>query len=119
MTDRDQRYPKSSRLTTRAQFLAMNRDSLRQGQAHFIFLARPNGLASSRLGITASRRVGGAVLRNRVKRLLREAWRLADPPCPPGWDLVAIARASSTGLSLDQVAHSLQKALRRLGPPPA
>jgi len=58
--------------------------------------ALPNGLASSRCGFSISRRVGKAVIRNRVKRLLREILRVT--PLKPGWDIIFIARpAANTG----------------------
>lgn len=52
----------------------------------------PNGLPYPRLGISASRRLGGAVIRNRWKRLVREAFRLTRPRLPEGIDLIAIPR---------------------------
>jgi ribonuclease P protein component len=61
-----------------------------------VMKALPNGLASSRCGFSVSRRVGKAVSRNRVKRLLREILRVT--PLKPGWDIIFIARpAANTG----------------------
>jgi ribonuclease P protein component len=51
-----------------------------------------NGLGVTRLGLSVSRKVGGAVQRNRVKRLLREAFRVAQRALPAGLDLVVVAR---------------------------
>lgn len=51
-----------------------------------------NGLPHSRLGISASRRIGGAVVRNRWKRLLRETFRLTRSQLPTGIDLIVIPR---------------------------
>ncbi|MFO0962783.1 MAG: ribonuclease P protein component [Phycisphaerales bacterium] len=53
----------------------------------------PNGLPVARLGLSVSRRVGGAVVRNRHKRLLREAFRAVQHELPGGLDLVVVVRA--------------------------
>lgn len=119
MTGGDQRYPKSRRLLKRAQFLAMNQGCFRLGGQHFLFLWRPNGLGYSRLGITVTRKVGGAVARNRIKRLMREAFRLQGSSLPPGWDIVAIARRGADVLPLAQVRQALERTLAKLGRPRA
>ena len=54
-----------------------------------------NGLAHSRLGITVPARVGNAVLRNRIKRRLREIFRLNRPAIAAGWDMVVNPRAQA------------------------
>ena len=67
-----------------------------------------NGLTWSRRGFSVSRRVGNAVVRNRVKRLLREILRSA--PLEPGWDIIFIARpraASADFASLEKSVHGL------------
>jgi ribonuclease P protein component len=68
----------------------------------------PNGLEISRYGFTVSRRVGNAVTRNRVKRLLREILR--KTPLQSGWDMVFIARA----FAADMDYTSLEKSVGRL-----
>ena len=58
-----------------------------------VVFGHANGLPHPRLGISASRRIGGAVVRNRWKRLLREAFRLTRPQLPEGIDLIVIPAA--------------------------
>ncbi len=76
-------------------------------------VARPNGLAYTRLGFAASRSVGSAVVRNRARRLLREAARHLLPALAPGWDIMLIARAQIRGTCEQQVEGALSALLRR------
>ncbi len=67
-----------------------------------------------RLGLSVSRKVGGAVERNRVKRLLREAFRLEEPALRPGQDLVVVARADVGALAEREGLRGVGGALREL-----
>jgi ribonuclease P protein component len=71
-----------------------------------IVYASPNELPHPRLGLSVSRKVGGAVTRNLWKRLLREAFRLSRPALPVGVDLIVIPRAAKIP-SLTQLQSSL------------
>jgi ribonuclease P protein component len=82
------RFPKSARLLNRAEFRRVYDEGQRRNGPHFAVFYRPNGMAESRLGITVPARVGGAVLRNRIKRRLREVFRLNRDRIPQGWDIV-------------------------------
>ena len=77
-----------------------------------VVYARENGLGYSRLGLSVSRKVGNAVRRNRVRRLLREAFRLSKADMPPGYDLVLIPR-SPDNIELTGVRLSLVKLTRQ------
>jgi ribonuclease P protein component len=68
----------------------------------------------TRIGITASRKVGGAVQRNRVKRLVREAFRRHRLLFPRGFDIVFIAKKSAVEVEYDQVVREIEKLCRKL-----
>ena len=71
----------------------------------------PNGLTLSRYGFSVSKRVGKAVTRNRVKRLLREILRLT--PIKPGWDIVFIARPAAATADYANLEKSVEGLLAR------
>lgn len=73
-------------------FQAAYKQGLRKPRGPLLVFARPNGLEHARLGLSVPRRVGNAVRRNRVKRLLREAFRTLCPEMAPGYDLVVSVR---------------------------
>jgi ribonuclease P protein component len=90
-----------------------------------VVYAAANGLPHPRVGLSVSRKVGNAVVRNRWKRLLREAFRLSQPSLPVGLDFILIPRSGQTEPALEPLMASLKKltadAARRVGPltPPA
>jgi ribonuclease P protein component len=75
--------------------------------------ARPNGLAVTRFGFAVGKRLGKAVVRNRLKRRLREAARRQQPTIEPGWDLVFIARQPLLAADFAQIAAAVEQLLRR------
>ena len=75
--------------------------------------ALPNGLPVSRCGFSVSKKIGNAVHRNRVKRLLRELARLT--PLKPGWDIVFIARPASTAADFKELKKAIVNLLSRAG----
>ena len=64
---------------------------------YLVLYARPNRLAENRLGYTVSAKLGHAVVRNRVRRRLREIYRLNAPRLKCGYDIVIVARARAVG----------------------
>jgi ribonuclease P protein component len=88
------RFPPASRIRKRLEFEAAQNGGRRATTAHFVFLlyARSHTNAPPRLGIVASRKIGNAVVRNRAKRLVREAFRSARDLFVSGIDVVVIVR---------------------------
>jgi len=76
-----------------------------------VMKALPNGLTLSKHGISVSKRVGKAVTRNRVKRLLREILRLTQ--LKPGWDIIFIARPAAAGANYASLEKSVNNLLSR------
>ena len=62
---------------------------------HLVLYARKNHSCENRVGITVSKKLGGAVIRNRVRRRLREVYRLNEEQFTSGWDIVVVARSRS------------------------
>jgi len=73
--------------------------------------ARPNGSNLSRYGFSITKKVGKAVQRNRLKRLLREIMRLQS--LTPGWDIVFMARSAAVGADYHQLEGAITKLLAR------
>ena len=63
------------------------------GCSHLVLYARPNRSEKNRIGITVSKKLGHAVVRNRIRRRLREVYRLNEEKFQPGWDIVVVARS--------------------------
>ena len=64
-----------------------------QANGYLVLYARPNRLGINRVGITTGKKLGHAVVRNRVRRRLREVYRLNEDKFTPGWDIVVVARS--------------------------
>ena len=76
------------------------------GSSYLVLYARPNHTQTNRVGITVSKKLGHAVIRNRIRRRLREVYRLNEELFMPGYDIVVVARSRS----LDADFESLTKA---------
>lgn len=63
------------------------------GNGYLVLYARKNRSATNRVGITVGKKLGHAVIRNRVRRRLREVYRLNESRFTPGWDIVVVARS--------------------------
>ena len=79
------------------------------GQANscLVLYARKNRTNTNRVGITVSKKLGKAVIRNRVRRRIREAYRLNEERFLPGWDIVIVARSRAVEVSFQKLTQSL------------
>lgn len=98
-------FPKERRLRRRGDFVRLQPSRTRVHTPHFLLVLGkgPSETTPARLGVTVTRKVGSAVARNRVKRVVREAFRLDPALLPAGVDLVVIAKDGAPALGLADV----------------
>ena len=99
-------FPREARLVRKSEFDAAYRAGKRRSSSHFTVFFRANALPQSRFGFSIKKALGGAVVRNRIRRRLREIVRCHRGEIPVGWDMVihpksAVAKAPFAALTSD------------------
>jgi ribonuclease P protein component len=112
------RFRSRHRLRTRREFDRVFRRGVRADGRLFVLIAAPSDAAEDRLGMTVSRRVGGAVTRNRVRRVLRESFRGLVRSARPALDLVVLAKPELGGAAFAEVSRELELRVRALSRSP-
>ncbi len=106
-------YPRSARLLRSGDFERVYRQGRRRSSKQFtVFARRTSADAPSRFGWSVKKALGGAVLRNRIRRRVREMIRLHRSEIPPGWDVVIHPRGSVAGAGFAELSKELIDLIR-------
>ena len=102
-----QSFEKKERVRKRKNYLNSYQRGVRVHSNNFTVILNPNPSGEKRLGVTVSKKVGNAVKRNRIKRLLREFFRLNKDGLPDSKDMVIIAKKDVSSLKYQDVCLEL------------
>jgi ribonuclease P protein component len=100
-------FPKSARLRKRPEFLKLSRTGNKTQSPNFVVICQISECGTSRLGVTVSSKVGNAVVRNRIKRYVREVFRRRRGDLLRPLDILVIAKKSAADASARQVESEL------------
>ena len=108
----DEKFPQAERLRKRIEFKRAEKNKVaRLVTKHVVILVAPNDMPRVRIGLTASKKVGGAVVRNRAKRLLREIYRRNKYLFPQGHDYILIAKHGMADTGYHDLIEEIAKAI--------
>ena len=85
------------------------------GSPYLVLYARKNRTCANRVGITVSKKLGKAHIRNRIRRRLREVYRINEAKFQPGWDIVVVARSKALDVPFDQLEKSYLHLAKKAG----
>ena len=86
-----------------------------QANALLVLYARKNRTGTNRVGITVSKKLGKAHIRNRIRRRVREVYRLNEAAFRPGWDIVVVVRSRAIDASFAQLTESYLALAKKAG----
>jgi len=104
-------FPREARLVRRGEFDAVYRAGRRRSSSHFTVFLRANELPESRFGVSIKKALGGAVVRNRIRRRLREIVRCHRSEIPAGWDIVIHPRSAVDKAPFAELTEELLRLL--------
>jgi len=106
-------FPRACRLLRRADYDRVYKEGRRRTSHNGVVFYRPNGLPESRLGISVKRALGNAVVRNRMRRRMREIFRTHRKEIPGGWDIVVHPRRSAATAEFTLLSAELVSLLQQ------
>ena len=106
--------PRTSRVRTAREFRRVYSRGLRAGGDHLTIVALRRRADGHRLGLSVSKAHGPAVVRNKIKRVFREAFRLERPELPGAYDLVLIPRQRPGKYLLEEIRRELRRLVQRI-----
>jgi ribonuclease P protein component len=109
-----EKFPRAIRIVRPSDYQAIYKTGRKIHSSHFVLFSRVNALGHSRLGITASRKAGGAVVRNRTKRLFREIFRRCRNQIPGLFDIVVNVKSGCAGINYDDLKVEFLNAVKKL-----
>lgn len=110
----DERFSRNDRVVHGAEYRSIYSSGTKLHSERFVLFSRENGLSHHRLGITVSRKVGGAVVRNRIKRLFREVFRKSKAEIPYHLDLVLNAKHGCAEAGYNDLREEFLRAVRKI-----
>ena len=110
---KEQSYRKPERVTNRSRFKTIYNQGVWRSSQHFTTVTCGNTQGVKRLGITVTKKTGNAVKRNRVKRLIREFFRLNKSLFPDKHDVVIMAKRNISPLTYKQACNELTELFAR------
>ena len=113
MDDKGRGFSKEERLRKRREFLGVYERGDKIQSTYFVLYMLENGLPHHRLGITVSRKIGRAVVRNQIKRRLREIFRTNKQAIFPHCDLVVNAKRAAARAHNQQIREDILKGILR------
>ena len=111
---RGEAFPKALRLLRRHEFLQVQEGGQKVPSDCLLALVKRNGRAYTRLGLTVSSKVGNAVVRVRLRRLLRELFHKRRGQWPAGLDVVLVVRSSAKEVAFAKMARAFDGVTRKL-----
>jgi len=111
----EQSFPREARLVRRGEFDAVYRAGKRRSSSHFTVFFRVNELPQSRFGFSIKKALGSAVVRNRIRRRVREIVRCHRMEIPAGWDIVIHPKSAVAKAPFAALTTGLLRLLKSVG----